>query len=83
VLATYFSIIVKHLYKMGSDEILQQYVLEFERRSIPVDTHGGVAKGHYVGRVTAQKVLHTGLWWPTLQLEIHFVGPIRPQGKKT
>lgn len=61
-----FSVIVEHLYKMGSDEILQQYVLEFERSSILMDAHGGVAGGHYAGRETAQKILHVGLWWPTL-----------------
>lgn len=38
---TYFSVIVGHLYKMGTDEILRQYVLEFERSSILVYAHGG------------------------------------------
>ena len=31
-----------------------------------VEAHAGVAGGHYGGRVTARKVLHAGLWWPTL-----------------
>jgi len=66
VCAAYFSVIIGHLYKMGSDEILQRYILEFERSSILIDIHGGVVGGHYAGRETAQKILRTGLWWPTL-----------------
>ena len=61
-----FSVIAGHLYKMGSNEILQQYVPKFERSNILVDTHGGTARGHYEGRATTQIILHTGLWWPTL-----------------
>ena len=61
-----FSIIVGHMYKMGSNEILQQYVLEFERSSILTDAHGDAVGGHYVGRATAKKILRAGFWWPTL-----------------
>jgi len=63
---TNFFVIVGHLYKMGSDEILRRYVQEFERSSILVDTHGGAVGVHYVGRGTAQKILRVELWWPTL-----------------
>ena len=31
-----------------------------------METHGGVPGGHYAGRVTAQKIICAGLWWPTL-----------------
>lgn len=57
-----FSIIARHMYKMGSDEVLQWYVPEFERRSIVVDAHVGIVGDHYVGRVTTQNILHAGLW---------------------
>jgi len=30
----------------------------------------GVAGGHYAGCVTAQNILHTGLWWPTLHQDL-------------
>ena len=50
-----------HLYKMGIDEILRRYVLEFERASILAKAHGGVVGGHYIGKVTAQNILHVGL----------------------
>eukprot|EP00253_Pinus_taeda_P003181 PITA_03181 len=66
VRAANFSVIVGHLYKMGTDKILRGYVPEFERSSILADTHGGVTGDHYGGRATAQKILRAGLWWPTL-----------------
>jgi len=31
-----------------------------------MDTHGGATGGHYVGRVTTQKILHVGFCWLTL-----------------
>lgn len=51
---------------MGSDEVLRQYEMGFERSSILTDAHGGAAGGHYAGRATVQKILCIGLWWPTL-----------------
>lgn len=30
------------------------------------ETHGGAARGHYVGKETTQKIEHAGLWWLTL-----------------
>ena len=66
VRATYFSVIVGNLYKMGKDEILRRYVPKFERSSILTDAHGGTAGGHYAGREIAQKILCARFWWPTL-----------------
>lgn len=63
---TNFSIIAGHFYKMGVDEILRWYVPDFERNSILAEAHGGAAGGHYVGKVTVQKILRAGLWWPTM-----------------
>jgi len=64
--AVYFTVITIHLYRMGHDEILRRYVPEFEREQILAKAHGGVVGRHYVSCAIAQKVLHTGLWWPTL-----------------
>lgn len=61
-----FSVIAKHLYKMRFDEVLRRYVLEFERNNIVTDAHRGAIGGHYAGRATAHKIIHAGLWWPTL-----------------
>lgn len=66
VCAVDLSVIVGHLYRMGADEILQRYVPDFERNNILAEAHGGDARGHYVGKVTTQKILHIGLWWLTL-----------------
>ena len=61
-----FSIIGGHLYKMGSNEILRRYVLDFEQSCILTEAHGGAARGHYAGKEIVRKVLHAGLWSPTL-----------------
>ena len=66
VRVTNFSVIVGHLYNMGADEILRRYVPYFEWDSILVEAHGGATRGHYAGKATVQKILHAGLWWPTL-----------------
>jgi hypothetical protein len=33
---------------------------------ILMESHEGIAGGHYRGKATGQKVLRVGLWWPTL-----------------
>eukprot|EP00253_Pinus_taeda_P019752 PITA_19752 len=48
----YFSVIVGHLYKMGSNEILQRYVPNFECIRILIEAHGGVEGGHYARKAT-------------------------------
>jgi hypothetical protein len=61
-----YQLIVGHLYKMGTDSILRRCVLEHERPRILVESHEGIAGGHYAGKYIAQKVLHTGLWWSSV-----------------
>jgi transposase InsO family protein len=38
--------------------------MDNERPIILVEAHEGIVGGNYVGKVTAHKVLHVGLWWP-------------------
>ena len=64
--ATDFTLIAGQLYKLGPDEILHRYVLEHERNRILEEAHAGIAGGHYIGKLTMQKVLTAGLWWPTV-----------------
>ena len=45
---------------------MRRCVLLCEKGQILVEAHAGFAGGHYGGRATARKVLHAGLWWPTL-----------------
>jgi hypothetical protein len=40
--------------------------MEAEIPSILTKSHEGIARGHYTGKETVQKVLRAGLWWPTL-----------------
>eukprot|EP00253_Pinus_taeda_P030157 PITA_30157 len=61
------SVIARHLYKMGSDEILQRYVANFERNNILAKAHGGAAGGNYVRKVRVKNILCTGFWWPTVK----------------
>ena len=62
--------IVRKLYKLGPDEVLRRYVLDLERPMILDEAHVGIAGGHYSGKPIAQKVLTTGLWWPTLHKDV-------------
>jgi hypothetical protein len=58
-----YQLIAKHLYKMGADNILRRFVLEYERPRILAKSHEGVAGGHYPRKYIVQKVLRAGLWW--------------------
>ena len=66
VRATDYQLVVGNLYKMGTENILRRCVLEHERPRILVEAHEEIVGGHYEGKVTIQKVLCVGLWWPTI-----------------
>ena len=66
VKASNFQLIVGHFYKMGAGEILWRCILPHEQENILEEAHAGIAGGHYGGWAIVQKVLRTGLWWPTL-----------------
>jgi hypothetical protein len=40
--------------------------MEHERSMVLAEAHEGIARGHYAGKPTTQKVLYTRLWWPTV-----------------
>ena len=61
-----YQLIVGYLYKLGVDNILRKCVMEHECPIILVEAHEGIDGGHYVGKDTAHKVLHTGLWQPKI-----------------
>jgi hypothetical protein len=54
-----------HLYK-GVDGIMRRCVPEYEQQEILRKCHGSAYGGHHVGDRTAQKVLQSGFYWPTL-----------------
>ncbi|KAK1599267.1 hypothetical protein QYE76_008186, partial [Lolium multiflorum] len=55
-----------HLYKEGVDGIMRRCVPEYEQQEILNKCHGSVYGGHHAGDRTAQKVLQSGFYWPTL-----------------
>ncbi|KAK1696352.1 hypothetical protein QYE76_013049 [Lolium multiflorum] len=55
-----------HLYKEGVDGILRRCVPEYEQQEILSKCHGSAYGGHHAGDRTAQKVLQSGFYWPTL-----------------
>jgi hypothetical protein len=55
---------------MGIDNILRRYGLEHERPRVLTETHEGIARGHYAGKAITHKVLHGGLWWPTIHRDL-------------
>jgi hypothetical protein len=66
VIFTNYQLIASHLYKMGANNILRRCVLEHEQPMVLVESHEGIAGGHYEGKATTQKALRVGLWWPTV-----------------
>jgi hypothetical protein len=61
-----YQMIAGNLYKMGAYNVLRRFVLEHERPRILAEVHEGIDGGHYVGKSTAKKVFHVGMWWPTI-----------------
>ena len=61
-----FTLITGQLYKLGPDEVLHRCVMPHEKEAIIKEAHSSATGGHFVGKLTAQKILAAGLWWPTL-----------------
>jgi hypothetical protein len=66
VKVSYYQLIIGHLYKLGADNILRRCVMEHEMFIILVESHEGIVGGNYAGNAIVKKVLHVGLWWPTI-----------------
>jgi hypothetical protein len=66
VRATNYQLIVGHLYKMGTYNILRRCVLEQERPKILLEAHEGIVGGYYANKPTTKKVMCAGLWWPKI-----------------
>ncbi|KAL3678283.1 hypothetical protein R1sor_021239 [Riccia sorocarpa] len=66
-----YTLIHGELYKRGVDQILRRCVNEEDVLKIMEEAHEGPSGGHGAGEATAQKILHTGLWWPTLFKDCH------------
>jgi hypothetical protein len=55
-----------HLYKEGVDGIMRRCVPEYEQQEILRKCHGSAYGGNHARDRTAQKVLQSGFYWPTL-----------------
>jgi hypothetical protein len=66
VRATNYQLIAGHLYKLGAENILRRCVMEHECPIILEEAREGIARVQYEGKSTMQKILHGGLWFPTL-----------------
>jgi hypothetical protein len=64
--STHFAIVAGQLYRKGVDGILRRCVDYAEVPSILEACHDSACGGHFSGRLTAQKILRTGFFWPTL-----------------
>ena len=60
-----FTLIAGHLYKLGPNEVLHRCMMPHEKKAIIKEAHSGTARDHFAGKLTAQKILTAGLWWPT------------------
>ena len=54
------------LFKRGADMILRRCVPENEQGKILDECHASPYGGHFSGERTAQKILQSGFYWPTL-----------------
>ena len=55
-----------HLYKEGVDGVMRRCVPEYEQQEILRKCHSSAYGGHHAGDRTAQKVLQSGFYWPSL-----------------
>ncbi|KAL3701750.1 hypothetical protein R1sor_019772 [Riccia sorocarpa] len=66
-----YTFIEGELYKKGIDQVLRRCVNEEDVPKILEEAHEGPSGGHGARESTAQKILHTGLWWPTIFKDCH------------
>ena len=64
--STNFAIIANKLYRRGIDGILRRCVDYTEVPDILEACHDNACGGHFSGRLTGQKILRAGYYWPTL-----------------
>ena len=61
-----YSLLQGHLYHCGHDGISRKCAYPHEVSNLVADAHDGGGAGHYPGYIAAQRILHSGMWWPTL-----------------
>ena len=66
-----FEICLGELYYRNAADVLLRCVLPNDQDRVLQESHGVVIGGHFSGQLTAKKVIQSGLWWPTLQVDAH------------
>lgn len=66
-----FKVCLGELYYRNAADVLLRCVLTNDQGAVIQEAHSGVAGGHFAGPLTAKKILHSGLWWPTLHADVH------------
>ena len=67
----YYALVGGTLYRRGVDGMLRRCVMLDEVRPILIASHDSLCGGHFAGRVTAQKALRLGYFWPTMFKDAH------------
>ena len=67
----HFAIVGNRLYRRGVDGLLRRCVVEREVPKILEACHDSACGGHFAGRLTAQKALRAGYFWPTMFQDAH------------
>ena len=59
------------LFHVGYDQIIRRCVAEEEQRSILSMCHSSACGGHFAARKTADEILESGFYWPTIFKHAH------------
>ncbi|KAL4388732.1 hypothetical protein GQ457_09G016560 [Hibiscus cannabinus] len=60
-----------YLFKQCADQVLRRCAPEEEQKDIMYHCHAAACGGHFGGNRTADKILQSGFYWPTLFKDIH------------
>jgi hypothetical protein len=66
-----YSMIGNQLYFQGRDGVLRQAIGKRDTSHLLYEFHDGFCGGHFAGRITAEKILQAGYYWPTLFKDAH------------
>jgi len=61
-----YLLIVGHLYKIATDDIMCRCYLEHDQDPILYESHEGIVGGDNVSKDMTRKFLHAWIWWPYL-----------------
>ncbi len=66
-----YLMISNQLYFQGRDGVLRRTIRKRDTSRLLYEFHDGLCGGHFAGRITAEKILQTSYYWPTLFKDAH------------